>query len=103
MFTHARGAANRLFRKIGFLAGRSVSQFQVMCGDHRLGSALSDPAAWYLRAGDLDPESCRWSVSASPKVFTDPNYRSAIRDPRPIKRVPLLASSAASPRGPIRP
>jgi hypothetical protein len=77
VFTHADAVSNRVFVNHGFIGGRHPSDFQVLVGDPALRRALLTPSGWMLRAGDLDPESCRWSVAASPRAWTDPNYREA--------------------------
>ncbi len=63
----------RLFQRHGFIPGRSLSAFQVLAATELL-PALKGAEGWYLRSGDLDPESSRWSVPARPMPWTDPNY-----------------------------
>ncbi len=74
VFTHDGSASNEVFTRNGFLRGRSPSDFQVMCGDDSLLDRLAVPSKWYMRAGDLDPESCHWSVPPHRAPWTDPNY-----------------------------
>jgi hypothetical protein len=77
VFTHAAAASNRVFLNHGFIGGRHPSDFQVLIGEAGLRPSLLRGSGWMLRAGDLDPESCRWSVTAAPRAWTDPNYREA--------------------------
>jgi hypothetical protein len=80
VFSHASASSNRVLLNHGFIGGRHPSDFQVLIGEPALRPALLRPTGWMLRAGDLDPESCRWSVAASPRAWTDPNYREAQRE-----------------------
>jgi glycosyltransferase involved in cell wall biosynthesis/GNAT superfamily N-acetyltransferase len=86
VFTHAATPTNEVFMRSGFLRGRSASDFQVMCGDPALARRLMVEEKWTLRAGDLDPESCHWSVPATPAVWTDPNFVSTEAEMRRIER-----------------
>jgi glycosyltransferase involved in cell wall biosynthesis/GNAT superfamily N-acetyltransferase len=74
VFTHDGSVANEVFTRNGFLRGRSPSDFQVMCGDEALLDRVILPSKWFMRAGDLDPESCHWSVPSHRAPWTDPNY-----------------------------
>lgn len=74
VFSHLASPTNWLFRRHGFIAGRTPSVYQVLGGDAALRQTLLDPRAWYLRAGDFDPEAVRWSLAPTPGVWTDPNY-----------------------------
>jgi GNAT superfamily N-acetyltransferase len=73
VFTMGSSTSNRLLLAHGFIPGRYEGAVQLLCPGI-VPDALRRSADWYFRAGDLDPESCRWSMPDPHMPWTDPNY-----------------------------
>jgi hypothetical protein len=100
VFTMGSSISNATFLGHGFIPGRYAGAVQLLCpsGPPDL---LTRCADWYFRAGDLDPESCRWSAPSRHRRWSDPNYQGVEQGQADraftLRRRPPQAAEAGAP------